>query len=1107
MKKIFTLLLALVCGLGVKSQTIVPTQTDMIIIDNGTSGKADPNDRIRYKVTIQNTGAASGTNTQLNVVPDPRTTFVAGTFKSTPLAVPDTYTATGNVGISVPAASGVKANDFDDNLAGATLSVTTPPTSGVVVLSNDGSFTYTPNAGFTGSDVFTYTMTDATPVPAAPTTDATTVTITVSNMIWFVDNTSGGSGGTGTLADPFKTLPNFNASALPQVGHVVFIKNTGTKYNGGIVLKNNMLLFGTGHTGGANLANVLPFVLAPNSNALPAINGTRPIIVSPTNGITLASGNTIRGVEVGYCPGGAKILGNNFGTLTIGNTTAPDVALSGNRTTLDLTNGAFAATSKFAFITSLDTSTLILNTVSGSLASGSTTVNAVLALKAIDIQNSSAALDFGSTIANHFGGGTAISITNSGTGSVTFSNLSIPNAVNGIGLLANAGGTINIGGTASVITARTALDITNTSFGAGATFASITSLNSGGKGVSLNTVSGPVTINSGSITNSSSVAFDVQAGSSNILYAGTISNAAPLAVEVTNRTGGTVTFSGNITSTGAGINLASNTGGTITFSGASQSLTTGTSTAVTSIANLGATINFTGGALVITTTSGTGFSATGGGTVNVTGANNTITSTTGSPVNIANTTIGSSNVTFKSVSCNGASNGIVLNTTGSSGGFIVTGTGTTDGSGGTIQNITNRGVSAFSTTNLSLKNMTFTNANTTDGPGPCGAADNSGCNAAIHLNTVTTVTLDNVDINGTTEQGINSFNTTNFSLLGSTLINCGVASSGTDTEESCLYAVNMSGTCAINNSSLTFPSERAAVIYNTGKTLALTVNASTFGKNQTQLLGADGLEIDNVGTGGNLTLDVVNSTFMEPKTNGLQVITDGTSTSSIDVTGSTFDPGTGLATAMDLVSNGSATMTFNILNNPMVKGKGINIINIFAFPGSSFQGRVNNNMVVNNGGSGTGIRVNLQGNASSRVEIKDNQITAANDYGIDVVASLGSGRLDAIITGNTASIAAAGAHVIDVAAGVSSSTFTNSVCAYLANNTTSFASGAIGNARYRAATPTHTLLVQGPGPVATNWDTNMNSPLTSVMGTVVAQSGTGTFTFGQTCLLPTNPMP
>ncbi len=252
--------ITLTCCVHLQAQVIVPTQTDEIIIDNGASGKADPNDRIRYKVTIQNTGGATGNGVKLNAVPDPRTTLVAGTFRSSPLAVNDAYTCTGNVGINVTAANGVKSNDFDDNLAIVTLSLTTPPTNGTLTLNNDGSFTYTPNAGFAGTETFNYTMTDGNPVGGGvPTTDVATVTISVSNMIWFVDNIGGGSGGAGTLANPFKTLPDFNGSALPLAGHVVFIKQRATKYNGGIVLKNNMLLFGTGHSGGANLADVLPF--------------------------------------------------------------------------------------------------------------------------------------------------------------------------------------------------------------------------------------------------------------------------------------------------------------------------------------------------------------------------------------------------------------------------------------------------------------------------------------------------------------------------------------------------------------------------------------------------------------------------------------------------------------------------------------------------------------------------------------------------------------------------------------------------------------------------------------------------------------------------------
>ncbi|MBL7781792.1 MAG: hypothetical protein JNM22_11290, partial [Saprospiraceae bacterium] len=126
---VLQLIVLFLCGLfsmtTTRAQTIVPTQTDEIIIDNGASGKADPGDRIRYKVTIQNTGGQAGNNTQLNIVPDPRTTFAPGTFRSSPLALPDAYTCTGNVGLNVPAANGVKANDFDDNTAGLTITAGT----------------------------------------------------------------------------------------------------------------------------------------------------------------------------------------------------------------------------------------------------------------------------------------------------------------------------------------------------------------------------------------------------------------------------------------------------------------------------------------------------------------------------------------------------------------------------------------------------------------------------------------------------------------------------------------------------------------------------------------------------------------------------------------------------------------------------------------------------------------------------------------------------------------------------------------------------------------------------------------------------------------------
>lgn len=139
------------------------TLTDAIIIDNGAAGKADPGDRIRLTATISNGQTADYSGMQLGLNNDPKVTFVAASFKSTPLAIDDAYTATLNVQLSVPLGSGVLANDFDDNIPG--LSVTgfsaTSTQGGTVSVSANGSFTYNPPNGFTGNDTFTYTITDS----------------------------------------------------------------------------------------------------------------------------------------------------------------------------------------------------------------------------------------------------------------------------------------------------------------------------------------------------------------------------------------------------------------------------------------------------------------------------------------------------------------------------------------------------------------------------------------------------------------------------------------------------------------------------------------------------------------------------------------------------------------------------------------------------------------------------------------------------------------------------------------------------------------------------------------------------------------------------------
>jgi VCBS repeat-containing protein len=78
--------------------------------------------------------------------------------RNAPAAYDDSYA----VGTAVlqQSAPGVLANDHDPNGQALTSSVVAGPSNGKLVLYSNGSFTYTPNAGFHGADSFTYQASD-----------------------------------------------------------------------------------------------------------------------------------------------------------------------------------------------------------------------------------------------------------------------------------------------------------------------------------------------------------------------------------------------------------------------------------------------------------------------------------------------------------------------------------------------------------------------------------------------------------------------------------------------------------------------------------------------------------------------------------------------------------------------------------------------------------------------------------------------------------------------------------------------------------------------------------------------------------------------------------
>ncbi|MFI9485428.1 LamG-like jellyroll fold domain-containing protein [Promicromonospora sp. NPDC052451] len=98
----------------------------------------------------------------------------AGTASNTaPVGAADAYGTVEDEPLEV-AAPGLLANDTDIDGDDLTATGLTQPAHGDVVLRADGSFTYTPDSGYSGTDTFTYKASDGTATSAA-----TTVTVTV----------------------------------------------------------------------------------------------------------------------------------------------------------------------------------------------------------------------------------------------------------------------------------------------------------------------------------------------------------------------------------------------------------------------------------------------------------------------------------------------------------------------------------------------------------------------------------------------------------------------------------------------------------------------------------------------------------------------------------------------------------------------------------------------------------------------------------------------------------------------------------------------------------------------------------------------------------------
>jgi hypothetical protein len=630
--------------------------------------------------------------------------------------------------------------DNDDGTDVTVTGVSNVTPGAVVVMNADGTFTYTPPPGLTDViDTFTYTIQDN----LGQTADGT-VSVDISGMIWYVDNTADGPG-TGTSDDPFTSLEVFNSKNRPDgEGDWIFLSSGEGNYDGGITLLNNQNLIGEGSNLFFNGVTLNVSGTAPTVTNTGIENGGSGVVLSdgtniidgfnigpttgPSIGINTQGDATFNNLMIDGAPGGGLIVDSEAsGTYTFNGVTITNVGGVGleilnnslgtfNFNNVDI-NGAVGAGVHIANndatinIDGLSVNNVLSNGLPGAGVLIGKNAGPVNFLSQVDIS------------------GTEHGVLIDGTsGDVTFNGLDVSNTSAmgpGICILNTTNGTFIFNGLTSVdstLDSGVILDNNNNSM---ITFNTLDVINTEGKGdaIVINNNNSDIDFGETTATNNLGQAVKLIGDIGSTVDFNSLlnvnHNTGNTGIEILNNSAGTFTFSGvSIDGAQEGIfiqnnssnisftdTLIQNIGGMGNGLVALNNSSTFTFTNLDSIDNFGnnvfldqnssSTFNFSNlniNGSASSPTIGEGFIANDSGTINITGSTNIINTLGAIGLDIQGTNIGSSGVIFESISVDGAKHGIVLNNVGGSGSFTVTGDGTNAGSGGTIQNTTDSAV-------------------------------------------------------------------------------------------------------------------------------------------------------------------------------------------------------------------------------------------------------------------------------------------------------------------------------------------------------------------------------------------------------------------------------
>src|SRR5262245_10293820 len=770
--------------------------------DVDSDGKADPGDTINYSATLTSSGAG-GTGLSLSNPLDSHTTLVPGTLNSTPVAFDQSVTTNEDTALSItiqgqdPDGSNLTFTNISSPANGSLGSFSAPSCNGAGICSS--SATFTPNANFFGSTSFTFKVSDGT----AASNETGLVYITVNGVNDAPTFTVPGNPAAVNEDAGATTVTNFVTGIRPaQSGN-----STEDTQTVSLVITNvtHSALFSSQPALTVANGGNQPFPLNANLTYTPAANANGTSVVTyhlHDNGGTANSG--------------VDNSADQTFTITV-NAVNDAPVVQAKAFTVQANMKITGLTGLLTGVTDADATNANADALSQDKAANYTSPNVTLT----SVTGACTALASPCTISNVQTNGTFdFDPTPGVTGTITL-NYTVTDTGNPGPGVVSAAGTITITVNGPVIW------FVDTSLGAAGTgrlsapfntLAAATTamcVNAAQRifvfGASNTAVGTTVTLQGNNSQATQPLAQAqaqwligqaVSAASFDTFFgitppAGTIARPSVGGSRPTIR--GTVTMKENTMV--QGLNIDTSAGATKGLT--ASALTAGASGSILLIKDVNVT-SAGGNAVDLSAASFNASNQVEYTTSNAGTSPNILISTGGIALNVVNLGITANGLNFKSISANGGTNGIVLNTTGT-GALNVTGTGTTGGSGGTIQNTTKNGIELRTAQNITLKNMNVSGngtAQTVAGSasscsGDLATGNNLSCVANIFMQAVTTASFDRLQVLNSGQQGINGNAVNGLSITNST-----ITGNGNEGFENGILLQNQSGTTTIQDNTI-----------------------------------------------------------------------------------------------------------------------------------------------------------------------------------------------------------------------------------------------------------------------------------------------------------------